>query len=57
MNRLYMAQRCSMTRLRMGPARSRMARAAAPPTAVSSTRVRRSNRNVVASAMAAMNAG
>ena len=57
MNRLYMTQRCSITRLRIGPASSRIARPAAPPTAPSSAMDRGWNRNVVTSAMAAMNAG
>lgn len=57
MNRLYMIQRCSTTRVRVGPARSRIAAAAAPTTAPSSSTERTRKWNVVSSAMARMKDG
>jgi hypothetical protein len=57
MKRLYMIQRCSMTRLRTLPARSRIPSAAAPTIVARSTRLRRRKRRVVTSAIAEMKPG
>jgi hypothetical protein len=57
MKRLYITQRSSITRVRVGPASERIAAAAPAATTTSRTTERRRKRKVLISAMAAMNAG